>query len=477
MKLTVEVDEAELEADIQKAWKRLAKQVRVKGFRPGKAPRAILERQLGAGVGREEALRESLPTYYAMAVTEHEVDVIAPPKLEITSGTEEGSVSFDAVVEVRPVIEVTGYSSLEVVIPSPSVSDEEIDNLVQRLREQFGELEVADRPALSGDFVTIDVSGTYEDEEVDGLTADDYLYEVGRGFSVAEIDEHLIGAKAGDILEFDAAHPDPDEDGMLHFRILVKEVKEKVLPALDDDFANEASEFETLDELKGDIAGRIASAKRIRAAMAVSDSTAAALAGLVEDEVPEALVASQMERRIQEMAMRMQAQGMDLSRWLEMTGTSHEDFLGNIHSQSQRDVRTDLALRAIVLAESIEADDDEVEAELNRLAHNHQVDLDDVREQFERNGAIRELRSDLRIRKALDWVSERASLVDESGNQVERADLEPPLAQADGTEDDDIEADDIKAEAVQSEAVQSEVEDVIDPDGRDQQEANAEEEE
>ncbi len=431
VKLSIEVDEQEFESDIEAAWKRLAKQVRMKGFRPGKAPRSLLERQLGAGVGREEALREGLPDYYAQAVREHEVDVIAPPKIDITGGQEEGPVTFEAVVEVRPIVEISGYESLTVTIPSPFASEEEIDAQIERLRQQFGELAVAERPVVDGDFVTIDIAGTVDGEPVEGLTADDYLYEVGRGAVVADIDEHLVGAVVGDVLEFDAEHPDPDEDEPLSFRIEVKEIKEKVLPDVDDDFANEASEFATVAELRADLANRMAMVRKAQSLMALQDATAAALAELVTDDLPEPLVAQEMEGRIQDFAMRLEAQGMDLARWFEMTDTPQEQFVAQLKDAAESGIRTNLALRAIVLAESIEPSDEDIEAEYARLAEQHEMDVDDVRGQFERNDAVRGLRSDLRIRLALDWVAERVSLVDDEGVAIDRASLEIEAPAAD----------------------------------------------
>ena len=178
------------------------------------------------------------------------MDVIAPPELDITAGEEAGPVSFEATVEIRPDVIVAGYQGLRVEVPSPDVTDEEIDEQIDRLRSQYGELSTVDRPAVEQDYVTVDISGTQNGEEVDGLTADDYSYLVGSGMIATEFDQHLTGAKVGDILEFDADHPDPDEDPV-HFRVLVKEVKERVLPDLTDEWVADASEFETVEELQG----------------------------------------------------------------------------------------------------------------------------------------------------------------------------------------------------------------------------------
>src|SRR5690606_34971012 len=209
-----------------------------------------------SGIGREEALRESLPTYYTRAVIEHDVDVIAPPEIDITDGRESGPVAFEAIVEARPTITISGYEHLRVEVPSPYADDEQVQEQLDRLRNQSAELQPVDRPAADGDNVSIDIEGSLDGEPLPGLTAQDYLYAVGAGAVVPGLDEHLRGASAGDTLQFDAEHPDPDEERTLHFSITVKEVKEKVLPEVDDEFAQQASEFSTAAELRADIEKR-----------------------------------------------------------------------------------------------------------------------------------------------------------------------------------------------------------------------------
>src|SRR2546421_2025321 len=286
VKVSVEVDEKEFEHDLDAAFRRIAREVRLPGFRPGKAPRRLLEAKLGKDVGREEALREALPTYSTQAVLENDVDAIAAPDIEITAGKDEGPVTFDAVVEVRPVISVGGYDHLRVEIPSPEATDEEIDAQIERLRDQFGELTTADRSARDGDHVTITINGSRDGEDIPGLQADDYLYEVGTGSIASELDEHLRGAKVGDILDFEAQPADPDEEPV-RFRVIVKDVKEKILPDVTDEWANDVSEFETVEELRADLASRISRVRKIQAAMASRDKAVLALVDLVEEDAPE----------------------------------------------------------------------------------------------------------------------------------------------------------------------------------------------
>ena len=316
----------EFNAEIDAAFKRIAKEVRLPGFRPGKAPRRLLEAQFGHLVGREEALRSALPDYYAQAVVEHDVDVIAPPDIEITDGQESGSVAFDAVVEVRPSIPIGGYNGLRVEIPNPAVSDDELAEEIDRLRTQFATFEPVDRAAGDDDHVTIDITGSVNGEEIPGLTTSDYAYQVGAGAVVAEIDENLRGAKAGDILEFDADHPDLDEDDELNFRLLVKEVKQAVLPDLDDDFVSENTEHETVDAMQDDLRTRMSAMKIMQSRMAQQQATAEALAGLVDEDVPEAMIDGEASARLREFVGRLQEQGVEVQEYIESMGSTAEEF-------------------------------------------------------------------------------------------------------------------------------------------------------
>lgn len=460
VRLSVEVDEDEFEAAVDSAFKRIANEIKIPGFRPGRAPRKLLEARLGTGVAREEALREALPGYYADAVRAHEVDVIAAPEIDITDGEESGPVAFDAVVEVRPQITLEGYTDLEVEIPSPVPSEEEIDAQIERLRDQFGELEAVDRPAREGDHVRIDIAGSVGGEAVEGLTADDYLYPVGSSGIVPEIDEQLTGAKVGDILEFDAAHPDPDEDGDLHFRVLVKEVKEKVLPEVNDEWVNEASEFDTVVELRADYLDRMTRVRSAQAAMAAQARTAEALAGLVDLELPEALVTAEMQEQLQNLAMRLQAQGMDLDQYAAITGQEPESMVAELREGAIQAVKIDLGLRAIADAEGFEVTDEDLDEEYERLAERFSEPVEDLRHQFEHHAGTAGLRADLRKRAALEWLVEQVALVDGEGNPVDRAALEPP---ADDEQDPDGEAPSLVAAALDEDDADADA-DAVDAD-------------
>ena len=427
VKVSVDIGAEEFEEKLEEAFRKIARQIRLPGFRPGKAPRRVLEARLGPQAARGEALSDAVPEYYARAVVDHDVDVIAPPEIDITSGAEEGPVSFDAVVEVRPHITITGYDQLKAEVPSPEPTEEEIGQQVDQLRKQFGELAPVARPAVDGDSVTMDIYGSYNGEEVEGFTVDDYAYEVGQGAVVPEIDEQLRGAKAGDILEFNAQHPDPDEDGLLRFRILVKEAKETVLPDFDDEFAQEASEFDTVDELRADISGNIARHKRANALNSLALQVGEQLAGLVADDIPEALVDAEVQHDVRTLQMRLGSQGIEMDTYLEAIGQTPEELMEALREPALQEAKTDLALRAVAAQESIEASDEDLDFELAMLAAQVGQTVDELKSSVfaDDESRLKGVRLDAQMRKTREWVLERVEITDPDGNPIGRSSLNP----------------------------------------------------
>ena len=420
VKLSVEVDEAEFDKAVEAAFRRLAREVRIDGFRPGKAPRRVLEAKLGTGVAREEAVREALPSYYENALRETDTDAIAQPEIDITSG-ETGPLMFDAVVEIRPVISVPGYDSLRVVVPSPAPSEEDITAQIDRLRNQGAELNDVDRDARPGDNVVIDIHGAQNDEPIAGLDATDLTYEVGTESLVDGLDAALGGAKTGDVVTFTAVVP--GHEGDVNFRVLVKGVKEKVLPEVTDEWASEVSEFDTVDELKSDLVTRLTDIRRANAQMTLRAGTAQALADLVADDIPQALVDAEVQRRIEDLAHRLSHQGATLQQWLEATGQTPDDFINAHKADAEGNVKVDLALRAVVTAEGIEISDDELSEELAKVAEGANEKPEKLRKQLEASGAIPIVKLDLSKAKALQWLIDHAEVVDEEGHAVDVAAL------------------------------------------------------
>jgi trigger factor len=435
VKVAVEIDEAELEPAVEAAWRQVAKEVRIPGFRPGKAPRKLLEKQFGGDFARSEALKNALPEFYSQAIIEHDVDVIAPPDLDITSGEEGGDVAFEAIVDIRPEVQVAGYDGLRVEVPRPVASDEEVDEQIDRLRSQYGELTEVDRPAGDKDYVTIDIAGTQDGEQVDGLTADDYLYLVGSGMIASEFDEQLTGAKAGDELEFDADNPSPDEDPV-HFTVKVKDVKERVLPELTDEWVADATEFETVEELRADTRERLSSSRTEQTRVAVRNNLGAELAKLVDIDPPESLVSGEMQARLQNLAQQLGASGIRIEDWMQITGRDPEAFAEELRGAAVEAVKVDLALRAVVAAEGMEATDEDLEEEIVAMLGGMDLSVEDAIEQLRSGGQLSAVRSDIAKRKALEWLVEKSEVVDEDGEPVPEELLQAP-AEHDHSHDHD----------------------------------------
>lgn len=426
VKLTIEVDEDELQKAINSAFVRIGKEVRIPGFRPGKVPRKVLESHLGPEVGRSEALREAVPEYYDEAVRDNEVDAIAPPELDITEGREEGPLVIEAVVEVRPEIELEGYDSISVEVDSPVASEDEIDEQIDNLRTQFADLVDVERPAEDGDHILMDIAGSVDGEALPGLTADDYSYEVGLEALVAELDENLRGASAGDELEFGADHPSED-DTTIDFRVSVQAVRAKDLPELNDEWASENSEFDTLEELKGDVAERISTMRRARAISQFREGVATELGKLVDLEPPEALVNGTMQETMQNLMMSLQAQGMSIDMWMEMQGKDPENFTEELQQAANSSVLVDLALRAVAKAEGLEVSAEDIDAELEETANRLGEKVTTIRGRLETFDGLMGVRSELLKRKALDLLIEKAEALDESdGSVIDKTLLDPP---------------------------------------------------
>lgn len=437
VRLHVSIPAEDFEKALDAAFRKLAREVKMPGFRPGKAPRRLLEARLGTEIARDQALRDSLPEYYAEAVVAEDVDVIAAPEIDITAGEEEGDVEFDAVVEVRPVFTVEGHDQLRVEIERPEVSDDDVARQVDMLRDRFAELEDSDAPLTDGDFAEVDIKGYVGDESVEGLTATDYLYEVGSGIVVPELDAELHGARPGAILKFDAELPERFGDRAgeaVSFQVLVKETKKKVLPELTDDWVSEVSEFDTVEALQEDVRTRLDMYARVQASMAMREKIFEAAAGLVPEEVPETLVNGEMERRLHDLAHRLEEQGlrMTIPQYLAATGQDQQEFVDGVRAGATEAVRADLALRAVIAQEEIAATDDEVDAEVERIAQQMDEKPTKVRKDLERRGVIEAVRSDIARGKALAFLMDHAEVVDADGNTV---DLSLPQPDDSGSED------------------------------------------
>jgi trigger factor len=310
-------------------------------------------------------------------------------------------------------------------MPALEVTVEEVTAQIDRLRATSGELVEVTRPILSGDQVTIDIRGTRTDPDADGddtdLTAEDFLYEVGSDGVVPGLDDHLLGAKSGAVLTFDAEIETLEQS--VAFVVAVKDVKELKLPDADDEWAADASEFATVEELRTDIALRLRQRRIVEAQMALQSKTIEALVELVTEDVPEQLVLAELRERIHDLDHRLEGQGMSLAQFLGVTGRGEEEFLDELRAGAVQSVKADLALRALVEAEAIEITDVELDEELAAMGARLEMETDLVRGQLEQAGRLSAVRSDRRKAKAMRWLMDTVELVDENGKPVSRDDL------------------------------------------------------
>ena len=419
VKITVEVDESDVDEAIDAAFKKISKDVSLPGFRPGRVPRKVLEAKFGQEYARSEALNELIGQNYRNAVIAHEVDAIAQPEVNITEGEESGPLCFEAVVATRPSVSLEGYNELTITLPPLEATKEEIDNQIDNLREQAAEREEVDRPAIMADFVTMDLSGSQDGEPEESLTADDFTYEIGSGFIVDSIDENLLGTKVGEIVEFEGDHPN-EEGAVLSFRALIKKIEEKKLPELTDEFVAEMTEFETVDLLTEDTENRITESKRIQASNLLIEQIGSELAELVSEDPPETLINDQVQQQLQEMAMRMAQQGMQFDQFLEATGQDIEALAENMKEPAARVVKIDLALRAVAAAQNILVEQSDIDKEISQMAEYYNQEETQLIEIFQENGQMLTLKADLMKQKAMKYLEENVEIVDPDGNPIER---------------------------------------------------------
>ena len=433
VKLSVEIDEVEFDRNIDKAFRKIANEIRIPGFRQGKAPRQLLQAQIGLGAARSQAIQDSIPEYLALAVREHDVDLIATPQIEVTKGEEDGVLGFDATCEVRPIVTVPGYNGLRIELPALLVKEEDVDDAMKSERSRHGVLKDVDRAIAKGDHVSLDLSGTREGTPVPGLNVEDWAYEVGKGWVSASFDEKLTGEKLGSTITYSEA-PNGTTD-IAEMTVVVKKVQEMVLDELTDEWvAEHVSEFETVDAWKASLRKRLEEIKLNQTRSVFVERTTAALAELVTIDIPEAMIASDLQARVRNTVEQFQSQGVSIDQWLSATGQTTESFIDNLRNESQKAVRVDLALRAVAVAQAITASEDDIEQEIERIAMQVGRKVNQVRKAYQENDALTELAAQIQKSQAVDWLLRNSTLVDPEGNAISADDLFGDESQGDSTE-------------------------------------------
>ncbi|MFN8234376.1 MAG: trigger factor [Actinomycetota bacterium] len=432
VKLTIEVPADEFAKDLDRAYRSIANQVKVPGFRKGKVPRRIIDAQIGRDLVMEEFLSSAVPSYFRDAVREEDLAPIADPEIELEQAEEDKPLIFTAVVEVRPRLELAqaDYRGVKVERPSVEVADEEVEEWVERLRERFAELEPVSRPIQEADFVTIDLRATVNDDEVAEATRPDYLYFVGSHEFGNKLDEELTGKRPGDILRFNDVLPERfgERGGSeVTLQALVKDVKARKLPEADDGFAKTASEFDTIDELRADLRERLREANQRESEAVIRDRALQAMIDTVDVDLPESLIEEETDHRIEHARERAERSGLTLEQVLEAQGWDEARLREDSRDHAVRAIRSDLVLEGIARAEDLQVTADEIGAEVGRLAQAYGRDPKELAKALDRSGQIVTLAGDIIRGKALDLL-------------VEHADIEDAEAHADGAPGGDTEA-------------------------------------
>lgn len=414
VKLSIEVDESEFDRNLDAAFRKIASEVRLPGFRPGKAPRKVLEARIGLEAARGQAIQDAIPEYLGQAVREHDVDIIATPEVNVTEGEQTGVVKFEATCEVRPEIQVPGYGGLRVELVNPELTQDELSEAVTTEMRRFGVLVDVDRAAQVGDSVVIDLEGQRDGEPVAGLNVDEWTYEIGRGWVAPGFDDQLTGANKGDVLRFSAVPNGTQEEA--DFIVTVNRIQITEIPELSDAWVEEhIADAETVDEWKTALRARFEEQRTNQMRRTVVDRLTDELEKLVEIEAPESMVNSDLQARFQNTIQQFQSQGIALDQWLSATGQDPDSFIAGLRLQSEKAVKVDLALRAVASAEKIEISDDDVEAEFEAIGVRVGEKTAKVRRAYEQNEAIPDLVAQMRKSQALEWLLHNVTYVDQNG--------------------------------------------------------------
>ena len=380
--LTIETSAEEFEAAVNKAYLKMRGKINVPGFRVGKAPRKIIEKMYGAEVFYEEAVNIILPDAYEAAVKEQELDVVGYPEVELESCTKDGVV-FKCTVAVYPEVKLGQYKGLEAPKAEVKVAAADVNARLKEMADRNSRLVSVDRAVKKGDTADIDFEGFDNGVAFDGGKGENFDLEIGSGSFVPGFEEQLIGMKAGEEKDIDITFPKdytPELAGKpVVFHVKVNEVKVKEVPALDDEFAKDVSEFDTLKDLKADIKKKLTAERTEAAQRAFEDVLMAKVAEGVEADVPHEMVDLQAEQMTEGFKQQLAAQGIPFDQYLKMTNTTEADFKSQAYGPAEQQVKMDLAISAIVKAENLEASDDEVEAEMKKVADKYGMDLDTVK--------------------------------------------------------------------------------------------------
>ena len=424
VKLAIEVPFDELKPSLQKAYREIGAQVQVPGFRRGKIPSAVIDQRVGRGAVLNEAVQEAIPQQILAAVREHDVKTLGRPEVEITEFTDGEPLKFTAEVDVRPEITIPDLSGITVTVPAVEIGDNEIDEQINGLRERFATLKTVDRPAEEGDYVQLDLRATVDGEEVPGGSATNISHEVGSKQLLPGLDEVLVGLVADADATFTTQLVGGDFAGRdADVAVNVRSVKDKQLPEIDDEFAQLASEFDTLDELKTDLKERLAKVKKVEQIYAARDEALKQLVEAADIPAPEGIVKEEVEGRKQAMTDQLERIGATLEDYLSSEEKTEEQIDEELTDAAKEGVRIQLLLDTVADAEDTQVSDDEFGHEIVHRAQRAQMQPQQYYDQLVQSGAAAAVFGDVRRGKALASVMEQVTMKDTDGNELTLDDL------------------------------------------------------
>ncbi|GAW47805.1 MULTISPECIES: trigger factor [unclassified Nocardioides] len=425
-KLTVEVPFEELKPSLDAAYKKIAQQINVPGFRRGKVPPMVIDRQVGRGAVLDEAINEVLPKKYLEALEANSLQPIAQPEIEVTKFEDNETLEFTAEVDIRPEITLPSYDGLEAEVDDIELTDTEVDEQVEALRERFATLVDVERPAADGDFVVLDLKATKDGEVLEGAEVSGMSYKVGRGGMLDGLDEALTGMAAGDEKTFQSQLVGGDLIGEeVEVTVSVSQVQEQELPDLDDEFAQMASEFDTVGELTDDVRERLGRGKRLEQAAAARDAVLEQLLEKVDVPLPEVVVTDELNARRTNIEQQLAYAGITMDKYLEDEGQTLEEFEADLDRRVRDAVAAQFILDEIAKAEEFGIDQAELSEHLVRRAQQSGQDPQEFANHMFEHNHIPELVQEILRGKALARIVESAVVKDASGNVVELKNLRP----------------------------------------------------
>ena len=445
--LVVQIEESELATAKVAAARKISQSMKIKGFRPGKAPLKMVEAMVGAEHLRSEAIEEALPKAVTDALRAAELEPVTAPRVSEIRDNEESGIEVDVVVTLWPSIdELPSLEGRKVEVELPALDDSIIDEQIDRLRNQFAELETVERESDTGDFVMINLTSSRDGVAVEEASATDLLYEVGSGSFLPGLDDVLVGTKTGDIKATTSTLPEGfgDEGGAdVDLSILVKEVRAKKLPELTDEWVSDISEFESVDQLREDLSEGMDRRRKIEGMARFREKLVDDVVDDLDLELPEDLVQAEWEASIRNLVQRVTEQGIDFENYLRIIGKDEETFVAEMKDNSSRNLKARILLDTVIEKHEIRLEDDELADAIAQMAASSGTSVEEVSKQLQQSGNGVALVGDILRRKAIDLLAEKASAVDAEGQTVDLSLPEPEPSDAD---DDSLESTDAEDE-------------------------------